>query len=137
MTNKNIIENKISNVNKYLKKLESFKGYSKKAIMQDMIVEGALERYLYLAAQSAIDMAEVIIAYKKLRKPQTFSDAFSILREDKIISFDLSEKLTKMVGFRNIIAHDYEEVDINIVYDILHNRLSDIEEFINICSKVK
>ena len=35
-----------------------------------------------------------------------------------------------MVGFRNILAHDYAEINYDIVYDVLQNKLSDIEEFI-------
>jgi len=35
-----------------------------------------------------------------------------------------------MAGFRNILAHDYAEINYDIVYDVLQNRLSEIEEFI-------
>jgi len=35
-----------------------------------------------------------------------------------------------MVGFRNIIVHDYEKIDYDILYDILKNKLKDIEEFL-------
>jgi uncharacterized protein YutE (UPF0331/DUF86 family) len=30
-----------------------------------------------------------------------------------------------MVGFRNVVAYDYEKIDYDIVYDVLQNRLSD------------
>jgi len=43
--------------------------------------------------------------------------------------------MVKMVGFRDIISHDYGEIDYDIVYDILHHRLKDIEEFIEIINK--
>jgi len=42
----------------------------------------------------------------------------------------LAEKMIKMVGFRNILAHDYAEINYDIVYDVLQNKLPDIEEFI-------
>lgn len=35
-----------------------------------------------------------------------------------------------MIGFRNILVHEYEEVDIDIVYQILHDRLKDIKEYL-------
>jgi len=35
-----------------------------------------------------------------------------------------------MVGFRNIVAHDYDKIDYDIVLDILKNKLKDIEAFI-------
>jgi len=71
-----------------------------------------------------------VISFKNLRKPTTTSEAFYILEEEKIIKKRLTEELVKMVGFRNIMAHDYEKVDYNIVYDVLTNKLKDIEKFL-------
>jgi len=36
----------------------------------------------------------------------------------------------EMMKFRNFIVHRYEKVDIEIVYNILHNKLSAFESFI-------
>ena len=35
-----------------------------------------------------------------------------------------------MVGFRNIIAHDYEKIDYTVVSTILQSRLKDIHTFL-------
>jgi len=130
MTNLAVVENKISTVKKYLKILENYKRYSLKKIVKDISIRGAVERYLYLAVQATIDLAEAVISLKNFRKPATMGENFVILQEEKIIDHKLTEQLVKMVGFRNIIAHDYGEIDYDIVYDILHNRLRDIEKFI-------
>jgi uncharacterized protein YutE (UPF0331/DUF86 family) len=132
MINFNVIENKISSVQKYLKILERYKEYSREEIEKDIDIRGAVERYLYLAIQSTIAIAEAVISFKNLRKPTTMAESFIILSEEGIIDREFAEKLIKMVGFRNIIAHDYEELNYDIVYDILHQRLKDIEKFIEI-----
>jgi uncharacterized protein YutE (UPF0331/DUF86 family) len=132
MINFNVIENKISSVQKYLKILERYKGYSREEIEKNIDIRGAVERYLYLAIQSTIDIAEAVIAFKNFRKPTTMAESFIILSEEGIIDREFAEKLIKMVGFRNIIAHDYEELNYDIVYDVLHQRLKDIEKFIEI-----
>jgi len=136
MTNSSVIENKISFVKKYLKILDKYKKYSKKELEKDTEVKGAVERYLYLAVQSAIDLAEALISYKNFRKPTTYKETFSILEEENIIDSKLSDNLVKMVGFRNIITHDYEKVDYDIVYDILRNKLKDIEKLIKKIEKL-
>lgn len=136
MSSKIVIENKISDTRKYLKILERYKKYSKEEILNDVDIKGALERYLYLAAQSVIDLAEAIIAYKKLRKPTTLSDTFYILNENNIISVELREKMIKMTGFRNTIAHDYAKLNYDIVYNTLHNNLKDIQEFLKIVDSI-
>lgn len=130
MTNINVLENKISLVKKYLKLLERYKAYSQQEIEGNVDIRGAVERYLYLAIQAAIDLAEAFVAYKELRKPSTFSECFFILNENKKISDELAQKLVKMTGLRNVIAHDYGNINYEIVYDILQNRLQDINEFI-------
>ncbi|MBI3353918.1 MAG: DUF86 domain-containing protein [Nitrospirae bacterium] len=131
MTSLSVIENKISSVKKYLRILERYKRYSQDEIVNDIDKKGAVERYLYLAVQASIDLAESVIAYKNLRRPSTMSDSFYILQEEGIISIELTEKMVKMTGFRNIIAHDYEKLNYAIVYDVLQNRLIDIEDFLN------
>lgn len=135
MSTLRVAENKISAVRKYLKILSEYKGFGQAEIVSDIHKKGALERYLYLAVQATIDLAEAIIAYKKFRKPTNMAEAFYILNEEGIITYELAEKMISMVGFRNIITHDYGKINYDIVYDILQNKLSDIEEFIKIISK--
>lgn len=129
MTNLSVIENKISAVKKYLKILERYEKYSKREIEKNLDIKGAVERYLYLAIQSTIDLAEAVIAFKNFRKPATMGEAFYILNEEGIIESELTEKMVKMTGFRNVIVHDYEKIDYDIVYNILHQKLKDIEYF--------
>lgn len=136
MSNLIVIENKISSIKKYLKILDGYKKYSKEEIENDINIKGALERYLYLAAQATIDLAEAVIAYKKFRKPTTLSESFHILNEEKITSKELTEKMVGMTGFRNIVAHDYEKINYDLVYRVLQSGLKDIEEFVSFVSKI-
>lgn len=138
MSNIEVIEIKISSIKKYLQILDRYKKYSVEQIKKDVDLRGAVERYLYLAVQATIDLAEATIAYKDFRRPAAFSEAFDILSEMNIIKDkNLIEKLISMVGFRNIIAHDYGKINYNIVYDILQNRLKDIEKFIKIIKEIR
>jgi uncharacterized protein YutE (UPF0331/DUF86 family) len=77
-------------------------------------------------------LAEAYIAYKDYRKPTTLSESFHILQEEGVISPELAEKMVKMTGFRNTIAHDYAKVNYEIVYDVLQNKLKDIEDLVDI-----
>jgi len=136
MTYSSVIENKISSVKKYLKLLERYKKYSKDEIVKNIDLRGAVERYLYLAAQATIDLAEAVISFKEFRKPTTMTENFYILEEEGVIRQELAENLVNMVGFRNIVAHDYEKIDYDIMYDVLVNRLKDIKEFLRAIEKI-
>lgn len=117
-------------VKKYLKNAKYFQKYSQKEIEKRIELKGSVERYLYLVVQSTIDLAEAVGAEKGLRKPSSMRESFYILREEEIISQGLLEIMLNMVGFRNVIAHDYEKIDFGIVYDVLQNKIEDIEKFV-------
>ena len=135
MTSLAIVESKLSQIRKYLTDLEDFKKYTSQQIKQDKLIQAASERYLYLAIQAAIDLAEAIVAYKNLRKPAALRESFEILRENNLINQELADKMGRAVGFRNILAHQYDDIDYDIVYDVLQNRLPDIEQFIEAIDK--
>lgn len=137
MTNANIIENKISIIKKYLNTLERYKKYSQPEIENNPDLIGAVERYLHLVVQATIDLAEAVIAFRNFRKPTSMSENFDILNEEDIVNNKLTEELVKMVGFRNVIVHDYDKVDYDIVFDVLHNKLKDIEKFLKIIENLK
>lgn len=42
----------------------------------------------------------------------------------------LNAALRDMAGFRNVVVHGYETVDLRIVADIVANRLGDLLEFV-------
>lgn len=131
MSNLDIIQNKINAVERYLSILKEYAKYSETEIKKDQTLSGAVERYLYLAAQATIDLAEATISHKQLRKPSTMSESFSILEENNVISADLTEAMRKMVGFRNILAHDYEDVDYTILDNVLREKTKDITVFLS------
>ena len=135
MTGLDVIEKGISNVRKYLSILDDYKSSKQGDLASDMTLRGAVERYLYLAVQATIDLAEAIISYRELRRPSTFAESFEILKDNGLISEEIEQNMVQMARFRNRIAHDYGDIDYKIVHDILINRLQDIEEFLDEISK--
>ncbi len=125
-----VIENKISAIKKYMNIASYYKKFSETEILNDISLKGAVERYLYLVIQATIELAEAVIAFKSFRKPTTYGETFDILFEEKYISSVLREKLIKMAGFRNVLTHDYEKVNFEIVYAIMKHRLIDVKQFI-------
>jgi len=136
MSSKTYIHNKTSEIQKYLGKAESYKVYPREKIENDDTIRLSLERVLFLLTQATIDLGEMVIGYKKLRKATTLKEIFAILHENNIISIKLRNKLMDMTGFRNILVHDYAKIDYNRVYEVLHKDLKDAEEFIAIIEKI-
>jgi len=126
------VENRISVVEKYLKILEHYYQYSQSDIENSVEKKGSVERYLYLAVQSTIDLAESVISFKEFRKPSSLSDSFYILNEEGLINLELTNKMIQMTGFRNVLSHEYEKIDYKIIYDVLVNGCKDILDFVDV-----
>lgn len=132
MTNIRVLMKKISEIEKYFQMVLKYRKYNEDEIKNNDERYGALQRYLYLLCQATIDLAEAVISYYSFRLPSNYGEIFSILNENNLIDKDLTEKMIKMTGFRNILAHDYGELDFKKVYQILIKDADDIKKFVNI-----
>ena len=90
---------------------------------------GNAERYLQLAIQCVLDIGNHILADRKLREPEEYRDIVKTLGDHSLISPDLTERLIPLVGLRNILVHDYLDIDRPRLYDALQAELEDLEEF--------
>jgi uncharacterized protein YutE (UPF0331/DUF86 family) len=88
-----------------------------------------VEHTLQLAIQAALDVASHIVSAKRLGEPQSNRELFDLLRHQELIDDTLAESLYAMAGFRNILVHGYQEVDISVVKDILQNHLDDLLQY--------
>ncbi|MEK6754776.1 MAG: HepT-like ribonuclease domain-containing protein [Bacteroidota bacterium] len=79
--------------------------------------------------QAAIDLAAHIVASEGLGIPKDLRDNFRLLQHADIIAPSMAEKMQKMVGFRNIAVHEYQNLDSVVLKSILVSNLRDVEDF--------
>ena len=126
---------------KILEKLENYKEYltylyqlqkeagDESLFVSDFHLFGNTERYLQSSVQIIIDISHLIIIDLGLKRPEDNYEAISLLFENKVVSEDLAEKITRMIGLRNILVHEYGKIDRKEIYKILKEQLPDLEEF--------
>ncbi len=129
--NKEKILTKLHNLKEYLGYLYQLREESKteKVFFSDFHLFGNTERYLQLSIQIIIDTSHLIIIDLGLKRPEDNYEAISILFEKGVINERLSQKLTKMIGLRNILVHEYGKIDRKKIYEILKTQIADLEEF--------
>lgn len=96
---------------------------------KDHLKQDAIAANLQRAAEQAIDLANHVIRKGKLGLPKESKESFEILAGAKIIPRELADKLKGMVGFRNIMVHLYQEIDIKIMVDVIEHHLDDLVVF--------
>lgn len=123
------INSRLEALKEYLKILKSLKGITGQELVNNIDKRAKAERYFQLAIEACIDIAELIISDQRLPAPKTGRETIEILGKEGIIDKKLAEDFAPAIGFRNILIHDYLEIDYDQVADKINNRLGDFEKF--------
>lgn len=81
------------------------------------------------ACEASLDIGQYLIRRERLGVPQSYREVFTLLAEHQWIDSDLAETLKKMVGFRNIAVHNYQELALPVVKAIIEKHLADFLRF--------
>jgi uncharacterized protein YutE (UPF0331/DUF86 family) len=89
-----------------------------------------VEHTLQIAIQAALDVASHIVSDERLGEPRTSRELFDLLERADWVPSSLATTLRNMVGFRNVLVHGYDDVDVAIVRDVVEHRLDDLIQFV-------
>ena len=128
MLDRERILGKIDELDTYLKELTqiipaNFKEYQK------IEIKRSCERLLQLSIECVIDISKLFVSGLRLGLPSEENDLFEKLRKNKIISEGILAVLKEMRGLRNILVHEYANVDDEIVFKVIKKRLGDFKKF--------
>ena len=129
MIDQEIIQKRLEKLKQYVQFLNELVKQPKSRFVSDPFVHGNAERYLQLAIQTCLDIGNHILANIKSKTVEEYRDIFIFLGENNFISVELADKLAPMAGLRNILVHDYLEIDLEKIYFLLKNNLSDFNQF--------
>jgi uncharacterized protein YutE (UPF0331/DUF86 family) len=87
-------------------------------------------KYTFVTAiEACVDVAQHICAAQGWGPPADNGDAVRLLGKHGVLGTELADPIRKAVGFRNVLVHEYVEVDDAIVVSRLGD-VSDLEEFV-------
>ena len=99
-------------------------------LQTDIREQRFVEHTLQVAIQAALDVASHIVSDRRLGEPGTNRELFDLLLRDDWIDAALAGTLRNMAGFRNVLVHGYDDVDVGVVRDMLDHHLGDLEAFV-------
>ncbi len=127
-----IILNKKESIERCIKQIRNYYEIpSDKSLEEDYLRQDAIAINIQRACEQTIDLANWVIKNWKLGLPKESKEVFLLLAKENIISKKLADKLQGMVGFRNILVHQYQDVDIDIMILVIEKHLDDLIEFTN------
>jgi uncharacterized protein YutE (UPF0331/DUF86 family) len=86
---------------------------------------------LQRACEQCIDLANHTIKARKLGLPKDSRESFRLLSAAGIIPAELATHLEGMVGFRNVLVHEYQRMDISLMVEVIEHHLDDLILFAN------
>lgn len=98
----------------------------------DFLRQDAVALNIQRGCEQAIDLANHLIRKKALGLPKSSRDSFTLLAEAGLLEAGLSGRLQRMIGFRNILVHQYRQLDVGILVRVVENDLDDLLEMTRI-----
>jgi uncharacterized protein YutE (UPF0331/DUF86 family) len=103
---------------------------SREDLFDDDTALPAAKYRLVVAIEAMIDVAEHVIASEGLRPATSFADSFQSLAEGEWIGTELADALADAARFRNLLVHQYADIDDGRVVEILRTRMDDLDQFV-------
>lgn len=118
-----------------LEEIVPYRKLTLKEYLHDRLSQLIVERLLQLAIESVMDCSRLLVFIMGWRRVREESDALLILVRHKLITQKHAERLLKAKGFRNILVHEYVELDQKQVYRNLQKGFTDLQNFAKALAK--
>ncbi len=130
MVDKNVITSRIEQIDKHLERILPYSKLPREDFLKDISAQDIVEYNLFQTINHIIDIIQHIAIDEDYGLPQTAYEAAQLFLEKGVLDTGDMELLKKIIGFRNIVGHDYIGLDKNVVYFILTDGQKDIQRIL-------
>lgn len=114
--NVSYIKEKLASSKKYLEALKAIQETPKSEFLENLSVQLQAERLFEILTLVMLDICTHIVANSTELPPESYSDCIVTLAKLNVISSDNSEKFVRIIKMRNIIVHQYGQVDLELLH---------------------
>jgi uncharacterized protein YutE (UPF0331/DUF86 family) len=125
-----VVELRLDAILSLLASLKQISGMSIDTYLRDGKSQAASERWMQVAAQAVLDVASHFIAHNHWGTPQSYSESVARLGEKGVITSVLAERLVGLVKLRNVLVHQYANVDPRLVHGAVKKAVVGLPEFV-------
>ena len=128
MVQKNLVKEKLKEMDEYLKQLRKYESMTEEELNENLEKLWVIERGLQLCIQIVLDIGNHILAAQGVVVEQ-YSDIFNKLVKLNVLPEKFAKKIIGMAGFRNILVHEYADVNNKELIRVLNNSLEDFNQY--------
>jgi uncharacterized protein YutE (UPF0331/DUF86 family) len=138
VVDRDLIIAKAASVRVHLDRIAAKAGADLQVFMSDVDHQDIVAFNLHLAVENCIDIAAHIISENGWGVPGSASEMFYLLEDRGILDPELTERMIKAVGLRNLIVHEYGKIDLSLLFATVRNNLNDLNSYLsNIFKKLE
>jgi len=126
VVDKNVIVGRAEQIEVHLAKISPYMSLSLKKFLDDPVAQDIVEYNLFQTVNHLIDMVQHIVVDEGYGFPDSAYEAAEMLRKKGILKQAEVEVFKKMIGFRNVVGHDYISINKRTVHTILTRGQKDI-----------
>lgn len=130
MVDRELVLSKISSLKRHIERLKGIARIKEHVYLDSLDAQDIAIHNLQMAIQKCIDIGNHFFSEWDIGAPASYSEVFDAMRKRKIISRAMFDKLVKMVGLRNRIVHEYEDVEHKKIYVFIKHDLRDFDLFL-------
>jgi len=132
MIREDFIRRKISLIQDELAHLVELSRFSFNEVVSDFVKQSALERILERIISRAIDVNNHLLselANKDTSPPKDFKETFVRMADLGVYPVEFAEQISRSVGTRNVLVHEYDKVDYRKIYNSISDCLRDYHQY--------
>ncbi|MGM8930397.1 type VII toxin-antitoxin system HepT family RNase toxin [Salinicola halophyticus] len=120
-----VLINKTSTIERCVARAREEYAKDPASFVDDFTRQDAAILNIQRACEAALDMGHYLIRRERLGVPQSSRDVFTLLAQSDWITLETADVMRRMVGFRNIAVHDYQQLQLAITVAIIEKHLDD------------
>lgn len=125
-----LIQRKTKLIEEDLALLKPYRAMQKKTYIADEKAQLIVERLMERIIGRLIDINYHLLKEQYGIIPTNYYDSFLALAKEHVVDEVLASSVAKSTGLRNILAHDYDEIDNGKVYDTIRIALSEVPQYL-------
>jgi uncharacterized protein YutE (UPF0331/DUF86 family) len=130
VVDRDLIERRLAELELLVGQASEYRQITAEDYRRDWKTQRIVERTLQMAIETCLDIANQVIADRGLKVPSTYAQTFDVLAGAGLLRPELHQPMRRMVGFRNIVVHEYASIDAEHVVRILRDHLDDLTKFV-------
>lgn len=124
-----IVRKKLLDIGESLGRLRSWLPVTAERLESDFMLQWAVAHGLQIAAEALFDVGSHILAGEFHESVDEYRDIPGRLLARAVLSEAMARRLDGLAGFRNVLVHEYADVDLRRVHAGL-DRLADFDAFL-------